>query len=136
MGTWAVDAFGNDYAQDWAEDLQETKTMEAVEDTLDTVLADSAGELEAPLAAEALAAIEVIARIQGHWGARSDDSAAVDEWIAQRPQKQRPDLAEKAHRAIARILSERSELRQLWQESDHYAEWQAAVEELRARVSL
>lgn len=135
MGTWAVDAFGNDYAQDWAEDLHETSNLDAVEDTLNTVL-EAGGELEAPFAAEALVAIEVLARLQGKGGARSDDSAAVDEWVAARKPKARPraDLADKAIRALDRITGADSELRQLWQESEHYNDWLAAVADLRTRL--
>lgn len=136
MATWATHAFGNDYALDWAEDLQETRNMEAVENTLDTALENGDEMLEAPYAAEALVAIEVIARLQGHWGQRDDDTEIVDLWIAEHPQRPRADLAEKAHRVIARILSEQSELRQLWAETDHYDDWRAAVEELKGRVSL
>ncbi|MBA5638640.1 DUF4259 domain-containing protein [Duganella sp. LX20W] len=136
MGTWATHAFGNDYAQDWAEDLQETRNMEAVENTLDTALGHEGDVLEAPYAAEALVAIEVIARLQGHWGLRDDDTEILDLWIAEHPQRARKDLAEKAHRVIDRILSEQSELRQLWAETAHYDDWRAAVEELRGRVSL
>ncbi len=136
MGTWAVDAFGNDYAQDWAEDLQETSNLDAVEDTLDTALDTGAGELEAPFAAEALVAIEVIARLQGRGGAAGDDSAAVDRWVEARKAKERPraDLEAKALQAIDRILSEQSELRELCAESEHYEAWRASVEELRVRV--
>ena len=79
MATWAVDAFGNDFALDWAEDLQELKNMDAVEDTLDNALDHGDAMLEAPFAAEALVAIEVIARLQGHWGERTEESAGVDE---------------------------------------------------------
>jgi hypothetical protein len=141
MGTWAVDAFGNDYALDWAEDLQQTSNMEAVENTLDNVLENGAGYLEAPFAAEALVAIEVLARLQGNGGARTEESAAVDEWVAQRlappkPQKNRPDLAEKAHQAIAMILSEQSELRELWADSEHAEAWRASVDELKSRVRV
>jgi hypothetical protein len=136
MGTWAMDAFGNDYAQDWAEDLLETSNMDAVEDTLNTALDASSGELEAPFAAEALVAIEVLARLQGKGGTASEDSAAVDEWVAARKPKARlrVDLQEKALLAIARILSEQSELRDLWAESEHYDAWRASVEDLRDRV--
>ncbi len=145
MGTWAVDAFGNDFAQDWAEDLHETTNMDAIENTLDTALADAGGELEAPLAAEALAAIEVLARLQGKGGERTEDSASVDEWVAARkaaaeakakgPVKARADLLAKAQQALARIVSEQSELRQLWEESEHYAEWRATVDDLAARLA-
>jgi hypothetical protein len=135
MGTWAVDAFGNDYAQYWAQDLHETSNLDAVADTLNTAL-DTAGELDAPFAAEALVAIEVLARLQGKGGPRTDDSASVDEWVEARKPKAKPraDLAEKAVRALDRILSEESELRALWEESEHYAEWFASVEDLRSRL--
>jgi hypothetical protein len=135
MGTWSVDAFGNDYAQDWAEDLHETSNLDAVADTLNTVL-DSGAELEAPFAAEALAAIEVLARLQGKGGPQTEDSAAIDEWVEVRKAKAKPraDLAEKALRAIERITAPDSELRQLWEESEHYADWCASVEDLRTRL--
>ena len=137
MGTWAVDAFGNDYAQDWAEDLHETKSMEAVENTLDNLLSGADEEIDAPFAAEALVAIEVLARLQGKGGPRTEDSAAIDEWVdarKQKPVRARTDLAEKALQAIALILSERSELRALWEDSEHYADWRASVEDLKARL--
>jgi hypothetical protein len=137
MGTWAVDAFGNDYAQDWAEDLKETSNLDVVENTLDVALEDNGDELEMPFAVEALVAIEVLARLQGKGGARTEDSAAVDDWVDARKPKARlrTDLAEKAGRAIERILSERSELRELWEESEHYQEWLASVEDLRSRLT-
>jgi hypothetical protein len=143
MGTWAVGPFANDFAQDWAEDLHETSNMDAIENTLDTALADGE-ELEAPLAAEALVAIEVLARLHGKGGERTEDSAAIDEWVdAQRaraeakgkgPLKPRTDLAGKAQQALVRILSEQSELRQLWQESEHYDAWRQSVDDLAARL--
>ena len=139
MGTWAVDAFGNDYAQDWAEDLHETKSMEAVENTLDNLLSGADEEIDAPFAAEALVAIEVLARLQGKGGPRTEDSAAIDEWVdarKQKPVRARTDLAEKALQAIALILSERSELRALWEDSEHYADWRASVEDLKARLQV
>ena len=136
MATWDIGPYGNDFAQDWAEDLHETSNLDAVENTLDTALDNGDDMLEAPYAAEALVAIEVIARLQGHWGLRDDDTEILDLWIAEHPQRARVDLAEKAHRVIDRILSEQSELRQLWAETEHYDDWRAAVEELKGRVSL
>lgn len=138
MGTWAVDAFGNDYAQDWAQDLAETSNLDAVENTLDVALEVGSGELIAPLAAEALVAIEVLARLQGKGGVQSDDSAPVDAWVAARKAKARPraDLAQKAHQVIERVLSDSSELCALWEDSAHFAQWRATVDDLRARISL
>ncbi|MBW3508584.1 DUF4259 domain-containing protein [Janthinobacterium sp. NKUCC06_STL] len=136
MGTWATDAFGNDYAMDWAQDLHEYKTLELVETTLDNVIDSQEAALEAPFAAEALAALDVIARLQGQPGEGEDDpaTAEVDEWVAACKKKVTPPLLEKARLAFERITAESSELRQLWQDSEHFADWQADVAALRARV--
>lgn len=134
MGTWAIDAFGNDYAMDWAQDLQEYKTLELVETTLDNVIDSTEAELEAPFAAEALAALEVIARLQGKPGASDPATAEVDEWVAACKKKITAPLLEKARLALARITAESSELRQLWQESEHWDDWQRDVAALQARV--
>ncbi|NVI80293.1 DUF4259 domain-containing protein [Janthinobacterium sp. BJB401] len=134
MGTWALDAFGNDYAMDWAQDLHEYKTLELVETTLDNVIDSQEAELEAPFAAEALAALEVIARLLGKPGEADPATAEVDEWVAACRKKVTPPLLEKARLAFDRITAETSELRQLWQDSEHFADWQADVAGLRARV--
>jgi|EP01034_Spumella_vulgaris_P032378 hypothetical protein len=139
MGTWAVDAFGNDFALDWAQDLQESKDLFFIEDTLNNVLSpDSADYLEAPFAAEGLAAIEVLARLYGKPGEKDENTKDVDGWVEEvgkKATKRRTDLIEKSQRAIEHILSERSELRELWEDSEHYAEWRASVEELKKRIS-
>ena len=134
MGTWALDAFGNDYAMDWAQDLHEYKTLELVETTLDNVIDSAEAELEAPFAAEALAALEVIARLQGQPGEDDPATAEVDEWVAACKKKVTPPLLEKARLAFERITAETSELRQLWQDSEHFAAWQADVADLRQCV--
>lgn len=136
MGTWAVDAFGNDYAQDWAEDLAQVTSLEAVENTLDVALQTAGGALEAPYAVEALVAIEVLARLQGKGGPQTQDSRAVDAWVAARKAKARvrTDLAEKALQVLDLVLAPACELRELWEDSEHYAEWTASVADLRARL--
>lgn len=136
MGTWAVDAFGNDYAQDWAEDLAQVSTLEAVENTLDVALQASSEGLEAPYAIEALVAIEVLARLQGKGGPQTEDSRAVDEWVAARKAKARvrTDLAEKAMQVLDKVLAAGSELRALWEDSEYYADWSASVADLRDRL--
>ncbi len=134
MATWALDAFGNDYAMDWAQDLQEYTTLELVETTLDNVIDSGEAELEAPFAAEALAALEVMARLQGRPGAPDPATAEVDAWVAACKKRLTPPLLDKARLAFGRIMSESSELRQLWRESEHGEEWLAQVAALRLRV--
>jgi hypothetical protein len=139
MGTWSTSAFGNDFALDWAQDLQESKDLFFIEDTLNNVLSpDSADYLEAPFAAEGLAAVEVLARLYGKPGEDDENTEDVDAWVEEvgkKASRRRTDLIEKSQRAIEHILSERSELRELWQESEHYADWRASVEALKARIA-
>jgi hypothetical protein len=139
VGTWAIGPFGNDFAQDWAEDLQESKDLYFIEETLDNVLqAETTEYLEAPFGAEALAAVETWSRLQGKGGQQDEDSAAVDEWVAEvkaKLGKPRPDIADKARRVLALVLSEGSELRELWQDSEHYEEWHAALDDLQRRLA-
>ena len=138
MGTWAIGPFGNDFAQDWVEDLQESKDLYFIDDTLSNVLqAETTEYLEAPFGAEALAAVETWARLLGKGGASDEDSERADAWVADLLPKFKPrsDIAEKALRALALVLSEGSELRELWQDSEHYAAWRTSVEDLQRRLS-
>jgi hypothetical protein len=81
MGTWLVDSFGNDDACDWADGLEEVSDLSLVEDAINAVLAFGNEYVEAPEATAAIAAIEVIARLQGNWGERSAYSLNTDMWV-------------------------------------------------------
>jgi hypothetical protein len=139
VGTWAVGPYGNDFAQDWAQDLQESRDLYFIEDTLNNVLqAETTEYLEAPFGAEALAAVETWSRLQGKGGARDEDSGSVDAWVAEvqpKLSKPRADIADKAMRVLALVQSEASELRELWQDSEHYQEWLGSVTDLQRRLS-
>ena len=137
MGTWLVDSFGNDDACDWADGLEEVSDLSLVEDAINAVLAFGNEYIEAPEATAAIVAIEVIARLQGNWGERSAYSLNTDMWVEEHKLLQpSPDLVQKAHLAIARIIGENSELNELWQESDEYNAWLESVTELKSRVNL
>ena len=71
MGTWAVDSFGNDDACDWTYELEKVSDLTPVEEALNALLNCDEEGVEASEATEAIAAIEVIARLQGNWGKRS-----------------------------------------------------------------
>lgn len=136
MGAWAADSFGNDTACDWAYDLEDSKDISLVEDTLDKVLNEGDGYIDSSDATEAIAAIEVIARLQGNWGIRNAYSESVDKWVKKMKLVPTKELAEKAHKVIARILADDSELKELWQDSALFDEWQASVRELASRVKV
>lgn len=81
MGAWAVDAFGNDDAGDWSYELEETDDLFLIEEALNKVIETGDQYLEAPDATIALAAAEVIARLQGNWGERNSYTEAADGWV-------------------------------------------------------
>lgn len=136
MGTWAVDSFGNDDACDWTYELEKAKDLSPVEDALNVVLNSGDEGVESSEATEAIAAIEVLARLQGNWGKRSAYSERLDNWVEANKIKPSKALVQKAHLAIEYILAENSELKELWQDSDEYEAWLASVNDLKNRVNL
>jgi hypothetical protein len=135
MGTWSHESFGNDDAADWAADLEEAGDLDFVESTLDAVLDVGKEYLEAPEAARAIAAAEAIARLQGRFGTRDAHSEGVDNWVSRGGVKPSPALAAKAQRALDRILTEPSELLELWEDVEEEVDnWKAAVQDLKARL--
>jgi len=135
MGTWSVDAFGNDDAADWAHELAEADGLDPIEEAIDAVLSVGDDYLEAPEAAIALAAADVLARLGGNPGEKSSYTEAVDEWVATMQLKPSAELIDKAQAAIARVLADDSELKELWEDSDDHDAWLTSVDELRTRLA-
>ncbi len=132
MGAWGAGSFENDTACDWVWDLEETDDLSLVEAALERVLVAGSAYLEAPDAEEALAACEVVARLRGNTG---DDAEPVDEWVSTHRQLQiAPALAQKSLAVIGRIEGLESELAELWEQSESFAEWKASIADLKARI--
>lgn len=136
MGAWAIDALGNDDACDWAYGLDECRDLSLVEETLNKALSDGLEYLESPDACEALAAIEVIARLQGNWGVKNSYSESIDIWVEKIRLIPSSALVEKAHKVIERILADGSELKELWEDSDEFDAWKASIKDLADRVQI
>ena len=134
MGAWGTGVFDNDTACDWADDLAETNNLAAIEAALDKVLATGAECIEAPDAEEALAAAEVIARLQGNAGFSDAYIETINTWVEENKLNVSAALANKACSALERILLEPSELMELWEESDEFGVWKSVVENLKSRI--
>jgi hypothetical protein len=128
MGAWGPDAFDNDAACDWTSDLTEVDDLSFVEGTLSVAEEVDDDELDEALGCEALAACEVVARLQGRTGRKSDP---VDSWVRAHPVKPSPALVRLAANVIDRVAAD-SELAQHWA---HDHAWRAGVKELRKRVT-
>ncbi|MCW8139838.1 MAG: DUF4259 domain-containing protein [Planctomycetota bacterium] len=136
MGAWGERAFDNDTACDWAYDLEERDDLSLVEEALAAVEAVGGDAyLNADVACEALAACEVLARLAGRPGDQNADTESVDDWVAAHADLAvAPALVARATTVIDRVLGERSELTELWDEGDG-APWRATVDDLRRRVT-
>ncbi len=135
MGAWGIGNFDNDTAADWAFQLEESEDLTLVKETIDQVLNGEEDYLDADLACEALAAIEVVARLQGNWGEKSTYSEPVDNWVEGHNFVVPPELIKNSCKAIDRILAENSELKELWKESDDYGAWKELLKNLKKRVT-
>jgi hypothetical protein len=132
MGTWSHESFGNDTACDWAYELEGITDLSVIESTIDRVLESEDEYLEAPDAEEAIAAIEVIAKLLGN-GTQSDSyTERADAWVKENNLRPSAELIQKARNAISKILSENSELAELWEESE---EWKPEISKLLAAIS-
>lgn len=134
MGAWSHEPFGNDTANDWAYGLEETTDTALIEEALDKVLAAKSEYLEAPDAEEAIAAVEVVAKMLGRGTQTDAYTEKVDKWILDLSIKPSESLKAKSALALKRILSADSELNELWSESEDASEWQASVHRLLAAV--
>lgn len=133
MGAWDADTFDNDTACDWAYELESAADLSCVRDALSAVIDSGDAYVDADVACRALAACEVIARLNGNWGKRDSYTETADKWVASHPQTPPSDLVATALAVIDRVRTEQSELLELWEEEDA-SDWHKAVDDLRKRV--
>jgi len=132
MGAWGTGNFDNDTALDWVYDLEDREDLSLVVDTIDAVLQEE--YIDTTVAEEALVAIEVLARLKGNFGKDNAYSEDVDKWVKNHPLQVEDALLQKAKEAIAMILGDKSELKELWEEVDEYDVWSSEVLDLKDRL--
>lgn len=134
MGSWSHTSFGNDDALDWLAEFLGNPSLAALEAPI-AVIADAPVDsyVEAPECATAVSACEVVAALGGRAAEKSLPELA--EWLASKPQLGISDaLILLALSALSRVRA-RSELNDLWSESDDFSKWQQALDDLVARLS-
>ncbi|MGQ4708935.1 DUF4259 domain-containing protein [Acinetobacter junii] len=131
MGTWSHESFGNDTANDWAYELEDATDFVVIEAALQVALDEGDEYLDADLAMEAIAAVEVIAKRLGK-GTQSDVyTEKVDQWLETISEQPSDDLLSLAKRVLERIVADDSELKELWLESDEYELWLGNIQQLK-----
>ena len=135
MGCWAIGSFGNDSAADWLIDLAKTSDLSLVRETIARALV-AEEDLDSPDATDALAAIEVVVAALGRPTTEAQNEPELLEWIARVKPSPDAKLVSDAQQAIDRILGPESELRELWEDTDDFSDWQAEVTDLRSRLQV
>ena len=131
MGTWSHESFGNDTANDWAYELEDATDFSLIEAALQVALDEGDEYLDADLAMEAIAAVEVIAKRLGK-GTQSDVyTEKVDQWLETISEQTSDDVLSLAKRVLERIVADDSELKELWLESDEYELWLGNIQQLK-----
>jgi hypothetical protein len=133
MGTWALHSFANDDAGDLIGDLVEGTDLSPVQEAIERV-ESTAGYLEAPEAQRGIAACEVVALVLGHASAASQSEEELTAWVARVKPSMDAAVVSRAVQLVDRVLAPDSELRELWEESDEFNDWQADIRALRARL--
>lgn len=131
MGAWGLKSFENDDAADWVYALEEQGAT-LIAETLNAVLVDADPDddchPEAAASCEALAAAELVI------GAHRGDTTRLSEAAQAVLQKVTDGVATVenltlARRAVERVRA-RSELRELWAETDDFEAWTRDVDQL------
>lgn len=130
MGAWSFGSFENDDAADFLAEAVASGDLSLLREVLDNVLT-STEYVEAPDASRAIVAAEFIAAAQDRPTLARERQDSLSSWIARIRPRIHSDLAGQAQDALTRILAPNSELRELWEETDEFPDWQAAVSELR-----
>ncbi len=127
MSAWCTDNFSNDMAAEWVAALEKSKGIKFLMSPIERINQNT-GYLKIEECSEALAASEVVAA-----AISSDYSITPDKvrtWLntkkgfifAKKPQIN-PEHSAQAITVVERILKE-SELRELWQDSEEFENWQ------------
>lgn len=130
MGTWSHEPFGNDSACDGGYGLVKADDLSAVEAAMDAVIAVADDDLDSDLATEAIAAIEVLAKLQGRGAQRDAYTENIDRWVTAHPQAPSEELLQKARQVLLRVQAPASELLELWEDAEDAEAWKASLRQL------
>ena len=131
MGAWSHEPFGNDTANDWADELEESSDFSIVEKAFNQIIESAEEYIDADIACESYAAAEVLAQALGEGTQDDTYTEKIDMWLTKLTIKPNNLLIPKALRVLDLLTTQDSELDELWQDSDEYTQWTVNVDELR-----
>ncbi|MBL8616038.1 MAG: DUF4259 domain-containing protein [Deltaproteobacteria bacterium] len=129
MGAWGTGSFENDDALDFLAGLEEEQDLEVVEDAIDAVI--DVDYVDSDAASAAVAAVEVVAAMLGKAAPRLPKEIAAWARSQGAPEAELVDAAKKA----LDVVLNKSELRNLWDDSEDADRWAEVIKGLAARLS-
>ena len=135
MGAWGVGSFENDHACDFLADATESGDLSLIREALDNVLT-STEYVEARDANAAIVAAEIVAAGLGRPTLAAQRKDAISGWLSRIRPTIDAGLLAQTKDALSRILDQNSELRELWEETDDFSDWQDSVKELGQQLQI
>lgn len=130
MGAWDSGSFDNDEAMDWVYELEEANDFDILADSFEAVIDqrdDSPDETDCTIA---ICAAEVVAGLMNN--PADDLPAEVVAWIEDQPSP--PESLRKMARTSLKVILKDSGLKELWEETDIYPQWEESVRDLLTRL--
>jgi tellurite resistance protein len=131
MGANGAKNFENDDAADWVYDLTESNGTEILAEAFAVI--EKTDFADAPDCCIALAAAEVVAAAKGK--PSSDLPDEIRTWLDNQDHLDKFKKLDKRAAKVAKKVQAKSELRDQWEESDDWHNWQMAVEGLLKRLA-
>jgi hypothetical protein len=133
MGAWGTGIFEDDSMLDWLFDLEDAnKPVAFLAECLDI---DGIDYLEYDNCAGVLGASAIIDGLLN--GAPADSPESMMEWIASHKSLKVAKLVPNAIASLDAVISENSELNELWSENQElYPKWKADITALRDRIAM
>jgi hypothetical protein len=133
MGAWGTGNFDNDTALDWVFELEETNDLSLIVETIEAVFTED--YIDSDVGTEALIAIEAIARLKGNFDVENSYAEDLDNWVKSHRLEISDELIEKSKKVLELIVSDKSELYELWEETEDFEAWKNEINDLRARLN-
>lgn len=132
MGTWDIGIFDNDAALDFVAEVTAANDLSPITAALQEIKSLAGDTIAADIASQCLVAGEIIAALRGNKGSLPAELAT---WLTTSAAKTSltRELQTSTQTAVA-LVRDRSELRDLWEESDEFTDWVATVENLYQRL--
>ena len=135
MGAWSHEPFGNDDAADWGYELENAQDDAVLAKVFESAIENKDEYLEADDASVIIAAVEVVAKLLGKGTQADAYTAQIDEWVNTVKIEPSLELLEKARTALDLVLSDDSELNELWGETEYYDDWCANIAALKTALA-